>query len=108
MKPRTRTNVADALLGLSLFGGLVAYLSGGLWPIEYSFSLIGLSFAGLVLGAVIRPPFWWGIRTFTTPVTDPSHEAKANEAPVVASAEALRTSASVSRSANSKYGDNEI
>jgi hypothetical protein len=52
-------------------GAVSWWLTGGL--IASGFVLVGV-------GAVVAPPFWWGNRSFTTPLKDPSHEARRQDA----------------------------
>jgi len=30
----------------------------------------------VILAGVVLPPFWWGVRTFTTPLKDPTRESR--------------------------------
>jgi hypothetical protein len=77
MNLRARTSIAAVLACAGLFGFLVADFFGGVWPLEISLVLLAVSLGLIALGALVRPPFWWGARTFTTPLADGTHVAKA-------------------------------
>jgi len=76
MTPRMRTNLADILLFCAGLGLAATWFFSGHWPLLWSLVASAVFFSLILVAAIIRPPFWWGIRTFTTPVNDPSHEAK--------------------------------
>jgi hypothetical protein len=71
--PRTRRNLAELTFGAGMaiaFG--TWFFAGELsWAVIFAFllSIVVL----LVLGCFLSPPFWWGKRKFTTPLTDSSH-----------------------------------
>lgn len=77
MSPGSRRDLAfllsvlggAVLLGLHFFSGVIEswWVFGG-----------AILMAGVLLGlaALVAPPFWWGIRFFTTQLKDPSHEAR--------------------------------
>lgn len=56
--------------------GLLAYFISGSASWWILAALLALGTGLIVLGGLIAPPFWWGNRTFTTPMDEPSHEAK--------------------------------
>jgi hypothetical protein len=76
MKIGTRKDLAFvlALVGAGLC--VVAHFISGTaswWVIG---GLIASGFALVVVAGLVFPPFWWGNRSFTTPLKDPSHEAR--------------------------------
>lgn len=80
MKISTRKDLAFFLalagVGLCVIARFISstaswWLTGG---------LIASGFALVAVGAIVLPPFWWGNRSFTTPLKDPSHEARQQDA----------------------------
>ena len=77
MKPSTRTRLAE----ISYAVGIA--IAAGAWFFADELSWLVLaaclaSFVGLLLvGSWLSPPFWWGKRKFTTPLTEPSHSTPA-------------------------------
>jgi hypothetical protein len=67
-----------ALVGAGLC--VIAHFISGVaswWVIS---GLIASGVALVAAGALVFPPFWWGNRSFTTPLKDPSHEARQRDA----------------------------
>ncbi len=76
MKLGTRKTLAD-LLQISGGAGMAgAWLLNSALPYGVWLFLFGISVAFLIMSGVVCPPFWWGNRTFTTPLTDSAHEEK--------------------------------
>lgn len=76
MKPSTRKDLAFVLSLVGVGTCVVAqFFSGGSswWLIA---AILGTGIALVLVAAFIAPPFWWGNRSFTTPLEDPSHEAR--------------------------------
>lgn len=76
MNIRARTDIADLLLVAGCSGLFVAWFLSGECPFWMSVSGAALSLALVILGGCIRPPFWWGVRSFTTPLDDPEHTVR--------------------------------
>lgn len=76
MKHQTHTNIADTLLLCAAVGLAVAWFFSGMWSLQKCLLICAAPFGLALVAAWVRPPFWWGNRTFTTPVNDPTHEAK--------------------------------
>ena len=80
MTPQTRVRLAELAFAV---GAATAF---GVWFFAGELSWFVI-FAGLVLfavllvlGSLLSPPFWWGVRKFTTPFTEPLHSASASQA----------------------------
>jgi hypothetical protein len=77
MKLSARRNLAAYLTLIGVGAFLAAYLVSGFFESWWVFGvLFGLAAALLLLAYFVEPPFWWGRHSFTTPLKDPSHEAK--------------------------------
>jgi len=75
--PRTRTNLAELTFGAGLVIAFSTWFFAGELSWTVIFAFLALFVALLVLGSFLSPPFWWGRRKFTTPLTDSSHSATA-------------------------------
>ena len=78
MKIETRKNLST-LLGVigAVFLVAAQFVWSSWWPIIVA--LYVMSAALLFLALAIAPPFWWGNRSFTTPVNDPLHVRRHDE-----------------------------
>ena len=77
MRPSARKDIAFIL---SLSGGVVLlalhFLSGFFESWWVFFGALVVAALLFLLAGLVAPPFWWGNRSFTTPLKDPSHEAR--------------------------------
>jgi len=76
MKTQTRKDLALALALGGVTAAFAAYLVFGIASGWLAGALLASAFALMALAALVQPPFWWGIRALTTPLEDPSHEAR--------------------------------
>jgi hypothetical protein len=77
MKLSARRNLAAWLTLVGVGALLAAYYVSGFFESWWVFGvLFGLAVLLLLLAFFAEPPFWWGRHSFTTPLEDPSHEAK--------------------------------
>lgn len=76
MKVQARKDLALALALAGMTAAFTAYLASGIASGWLTGGLLGGAFVLVVLAALVQPPFWWGKRTLTTPLKDPSHEAR--------------------------------
>lgn len=80
MKIRTRKDLAFFLAVAGAGLCVIAHFISGTASWWLIGGLIACGFALVTVGALVVPPFWWGNRSFTTPLKDPSHEARQQDA----------------------------
>lgn len=77
MTPRIRTTLAELTFGAGMVIAFGTWFFAGELSWAVIFALLVSFVVLLMLGSFLSPPFWWGMRKFTTPLTDSSHSATA-------------------------------
>lgn len=76
MKADIRRDLAFLVQAVGAAVLVAAHFFSGAASLAVVVALVAVGLALVAAGALIAPPFWWGRRSFTTPLKDPSHEAR--------------------------------